>query len=75
LDDLAAARLHDRVLVMCFSEFGRRAQEKLLDLEDGDLKMKLDFRSVYAGVLDDWLELPSKAALGETFDRLSLFRI
>jgi uncharacterized protein (DUF1501 family) len=27
LDDLAAARLADRVLVLCFSEFGRRVQE------------------------------------------------
>jgi uncharacterized protein (DUF1501 family) len=103
LDDLAAARLADRVLVLCFSEFGRRVAEngsgtdhgtagpvflagpgvkaglvgeapKLLDLQDGDLKMAVDFRRVYATVLEDWLGLPSKPALAGTFDKLPLFR-
>jgi uncharacterized protein (DUF1501 family) len=104
LDDLAAARLAERVLVLCFSEFGRRVQEngsqgtdhgttgpillagpgvraglvgeapKLLDLQDGDLKMTVDFRRVYATVLEDWLGLPSKPALNSTFERLPLFR-
>jgi uncharacterized protein (DUF1501 family) len=46
----------------------------LLDLEDGDLKMSVDFRRVYASVLEDWLGLPSKAALGTDFTRLPLFR-
>jgi uncharacterized protein (DUF1501 family) len=103
LDDLAAARLADRVVVLCFSEFGRRAAEngsqgtdhgtagpvflagpgvraglhgdapKLLDLQDGDLKMTTDFRRVYATVLDDWLGLPSKPALGADFAGLTLF--
>src|SRR5262249_18804914 len=40
---------------------------KLLDLQDGDLKMKTDFRRVYATVLEDWLGLPSKPALGGEF--------
>jgi uncharacterized protein (DUF1501 family) len=104
LDDLAAARLADRVLVLCFSEFGRRVQEngsqgtdhgtagpvllagpgvragllgetpKLLDLQDGDLKMTVDFRRLYASVLEDWLGLPSKPALGGAFAKLPLFR-
>ena len=103
LDDLAAAQLADRVLVLCFSEFGRRVAEngsgtdhgtagpvflagpqvkagvigeapKLLDLQDGDLKMTTDFRRVYAGVLEDWLGLPSKPALGSDFEKLCLFR-
>jgi len=104
LDDLAAAKLAERVLVLCFSEFGRRVAEngsqgtdhgtagpvflagptvragligavpRLLDLEDGDLKMAVDFRRVYAGVLEDWLGLPTKQALGGDFARLSLFR-
>jgi len=43
-------------------------------LQDGDLKMKVDFRSVYAGVLEDWLGLPAKPALGRDFGKLSLFR-
>jgi uncharacterized protein (DUF1501 family) len=47
---------------------------RLLDLEDGDLKMTVDFRRVYATVLEDWLGLPSKPALGGDFARLPLFR-
>jgi|SRR5579884_445338 len=104
LDDLAAAKLAERVVILCFSEFGRRVAEngsrgtdhgtagpvllvgprvksglvgeapKLLDLQDGDLKMTTDFRRVYATVLEDWLGLPSKSALGATFDTLPLFR-
>jgi uncharacterized protein (DUF1501 family) len=46
----------------------------MTDLEAGDLKMGLDFRRVYATVLQDWLGLPSAAALSGTFDRLPLFR-
>jgi uncharacterized protein (DUF1501 family) len=104
MDDLAAARLGERVVLMAFSEFGRRVQEngnmgtdhgtagpvflagagvkaglvgeapRLLDLEDGDLKMKVDFRRVYASVLEDWLRLPAKASLGAAFERLPLIR-
>jgi uncharacterized protein (DUF1501 family) len=104
LDDLAAAKLADRVVVMCFSEFGRRVGEngsqgtdhgtagpvflagtsikagllgkapKLLDLQEGDLKMTVDFRRVYASLLEDWLGLPRKPALGGDFDKLALFR-
>jgi uncharacterized protein (DUF1501 family) len=104
LDDLKAARLAERVAVLCFSEFGRRVAEngsqgtdhgtagpvvlagpgvkaglvgatpRLLDLKDGDLKMGVDFRRVYATVLEDWLGLPSKPALGGEFARLKLFR-
>jgi hypothetical protein len=47
---------------------------KLLDLEDGDLKVTTDFRRVYASVIENWLGLPSKTALGGDFDRLPLFR-
>jgi uncharacterized protein (DUF1501 family) len=46
---------------------------KLLDLQDGDLKMTVDFRRVYASVLEDWLGLPSKPALAGTSERLPLF--
>jgi uncharacterized protein (DUF1501 family) len=49
------------------------AAPSLLDLQDGDLKVGLDFRRVYVTVLEDWLCLPSKAALGQTFERLPLF--
>ena len=93
LEDLRAAKLDDRVLVLCFSEFGRRVEENasqgtdhgtagpmflagtsvraglvgkapdLSDLVDGDLKMSVDFRQVYATVLQHWLNIPSTAVL------------
>jgi uncharacterized protein (DUF1501 family) len=50
------------------------ATPSLLQLEDGDLKVGLDFRRVYAGVLEGWLGLPSRPALGGAFERLPLFR-
>jgi uncharacterized protein (DUF1501 family) len=104
LDDLANAKLADRVMVLAFSEFGRRVAENgsagtdhgtagpvflagskvrtglvgntpsLTDLQDGDLKPSLDFRQVYATVLEDWLGLPSEPVLGHDFPKLSLFR-
>jgi uncharacterized protein (DUF1501 family) len=104
LDDLKKAKLDDRVIVLVFSEFGRRVAENgslgtdhgtagpvllagpsvnpglvgetpsLLDLQDGDLKMGLDFRQVYATVLEDWLGLPARTALGNDFPRLPLFQ-
>jgi uncharacterized protein (DUF1501 family) len=104
LDDLAAAKLAQRVAVLCFSEFGRRVAENgsqgtdhgsagpvflagprvkasvvgktpsLLDLQDGDLKVSVDFRRVYASVLRDWLGLPDRTALGAAFEPLPLFR-
>jgi uncharacterized protein (DUF1501 family) len=39
----------------------------LTDLDQGDLKYKIDFRSVYAGVLDQWLQADSKKVLGGTY--------
>jgi uncharacterized protein (DUF1501 family) len=106
LDDLAAAKLADRVTVLAFSEFGRTVKEngsagtdhgtagpvflagpcvkaglvgatpKLLDPDPkyGDLRTGLDFRRAYAAVLEDWLGLSAKAALGAEFEKLPLFR-
>jgi uncharacterized protein (DUF1501 family) len=45
----------------------------LTDLVDGDLRTTIDFRRVYATILEDWLDLPARAALGGAFDRLRLF--
>jgi uncharacterized protein (DUF1501 family) len=45
-----------------------------LDLEEGDLKRSIDFRQVYATVLEDWLGLPAQKTLGGEFERLPLFR-
>ncbi len=104
LDDLGRAKVADRVTVLCFSEFGRRAAENgsagtdhgtaapvflagpgvqsglvgstpcLCELEDGDIKMSIDFRRVYATILESWLGLRSEAALGGAFEPLPLFR-
>ncbi|HWG44898.1 MAG TPA: DUF1501 domain-containing protein [Gemmataceae bacterium] len=92
---------HDkRVMVMTYSEFGRRVQENgskgtdhgagsclfvagpalkggivgehpsLKDLDSGDLKYAIDFRRVYATLLDTWLHCDSKAVLGGKFEHL-----
>jgi uncharacterized protein (DUF1501 family) len=45
-----------------------------LDEKHGDLKVGLDFRRVYATVLEEWLGLPARVALAGTFERLPLFR-
>ena len=104
LDDLAAAKLAERVLVVCFSEFGRRVAENgsagtdhgtaglvllagpcvragvvgrypsLTDLADGDLKWLVDFRQIYATVLEEWLGLNSQVVLGGSFVRLPALR-
>jgi uncharacterized protein (DUF1501 family) len=52
------------------------ATPKLLDPdpEHGDLRVGLDFRRVYATVLEDWLGLTAKAALGTEFEKVPLFR-
>ena len=104
MNDLRESRLEDRVLVMAFSEFGRRVEENaslgtdhgtagpvflaganvagglhgqtpsLTDLSDGDLKMSVDFRSIYATLLEDWLATPSAPALGARYKTLPLLR-
>jgi uncharacterized protein (DUF1501 family) len=104
VDDLKALGHFERVLVMTFSEFGRRVAENgsqgtdhgaaaplfvmgnkvkagLLgkypslapgDLHQGDLKFTVDFRSVYAGVLEGWLKTSSHPVLGRKFAPLML---
>lgn len=39
----------------------------LRDLDGGDLKFNVDFRSIYAGVLSEWMEADANAILGEAF--------
>jgi hypothetical protein len=39
----------------------------LSDLDDGDVKMSIDLRSIYASLLDDWLGVNSSAVLGKPF--------
>jgi uncharacterized protein (DUF1501 family) len=99
VEDLKGQGNLSRVLVMTFSEFGRRVAENAsggtdhgaaapmfvigdkvkagllgeypslapADLFQGDLRFKVDFRSVYAGVLESWLKTRSESVLGRKF--------
>ncbi|HEU4469680.1 MAG TPA: DUF1501 domain-containing protein [Flavisolibacter sp.] len=42
----------------------------LSDLEEGDLKYKVDFKNVYATILDKWLGADDKKILGKKYDQL-----
>jgi hypothetical protein len=102
--DMKAQGNMQRVLVMTFSEFGRRVTENanggtdhgaaapmfivgnkvkagLLgaypslapqDLYQGDVKFNVDFRSVYAAVLENWLKTKSAPILGRQFSPLAV---
>jgi uncharacterized protein (DUF1501 family) len=90
------------VLVVTFSEFGRRvaqnasggtdhgtanhmmmmggalkekgllnAMPDLSNLSDGDLQFQVDFRQVYATLLQNWLKVDAEAVLGGRFNRLN----
>ena len=43
----------------------------LADLDEGDLKYKVDFKNVYATVLNKWLKADDKAILGKKYDYLN----
>ncbi|MFK5924798.1 MAG: DUF1501 domain-containing protein [Verrucomicrobiota bacterium] len=45
----------------------------LTDLDKGDLKYKVDFRSVYTTVIDDWMEGSAKPVVGGDFEKLGFF--
>jgi uncharacterized protein (DUF1501 family) len=94
--DLKANNRFDDVLMMTFSEFGRRVSQNasngtdhgtannmffisgglkqkgilnampdLADLNEGDLKHKVDFKNVYATVLNKWLGADDNLILGK----------
>ena len=100
--DLKKNNRFDDVLMMTFSEFGRRVKQNasngtdhgtannmffisgglkekgilnampnLSDLNDGDLKHKVDFKNVYATVLNKWLGADDKMILGNKFSYLN----
>ena len=48
-------------------------QPSLEDLVDGDLKYSVDFRRVYASILENWFGCPSKPILGKDWEALPLF--
>lgn len=101
--DISQMGVADNILMMTFSEFGRRVRENgslgtdhgtaapmlilgnrvrgglhgehpsLTKLDDnGDLIYTVDFRSVYATILEDWLSADSQAILGKKFEKLGL---
>ncbi len=102
--DLTQKGLLDRVLVMTFSEFGRRVAENasggtdhgaaapmlligsavkpglhgphpsLTDLDQGDLKFQVDFRSVYSTVLEQWMGIASQTVLGDRFPAVEILK-
>jgi uncharacterized protein (DUF1501 family) len=43
----------------------------LTDLDEGDLKYKVDFKNVYATILKNWLDANDTAILGKKYDYLS----
>ena len=45
----------------------------LANLDQGDLRHQVDFRSIYAAILKDWLGADDAAILGTGFERLKLF--
>jgi uncharacterized protein (DUF1501 family) len=106
IDDIKAQGNYERVMLMTFSEFGRRVKENAssgtdhgaasvmfvagnkinagllgkypslaaADLHNGDPKFTTDFRSVYAGVLEQWLKTPCAPVLGRKFEALPLLK-
>jgi len=46
----------------------------LSQLRDGDLVHTLDFRQIYASLLEGWLQVDSKAVLGSKFETLGCWR-
>ncbi len=101
-EDLRAQKNADRVVMLAFSEFGRRTAENgsqgtdhgaaapmflfgeklkgglhgdapdLKNLLDGDVRHHIDFRQVYASVLEQWLGTKSELVLGRKFDKLAI---
>lgn len=102
IESLGEAGQRERVLVMTFSEFGRRVAENasqgtdhgaaapvffcgpslaqgvignlpsLTDLDDGDLKHAIDFRQLYATVIERWFGVPSQEILGAKYEPIGL---
>ena len=50
--------------------YGR--QPSLDDLDNGNLRFTTDFRSIYATVLEKWLQRPSSGIVGSGFEQLPL---
>ncbi len=102
---LEARGLKDRVLVLTYSEFGRRVKENgsqgtdhgaaapmflaggsckpgvfggaidLANLDEGDIKHRIDFRQVYSSVLRKWLNVDPAPILDGSFSPVDLLRV
>jgi hypothetical protein len=46
----------------------------LTRLEDGDPRHAIDFRSIYAAVLDQWLGVPHRDVLGAALEPIPVLR-
>jgi uncharacterized protein (DUF1501 family) len=102
VDDLKANHRFDDVMMMTFSEFGRRVSENgsggtdhgtannmfmisgglknkgvlnampdLSNLSEGDLIQQLDFKRVYATLLNKWLQADDSKILGRKYEYLN----
>jgi uncharacterized protein (DUF1501 family) len=103
VEDLQKNKTFDDVLILTFSEFGRRVKQNeskgtdhgtannvfvmgknlnqqgvynsLPNLENldknGNLKYEIDFREIYATILDKWLEVDDLAILNKSFSKLN----
>lgn len=47
----------------------------LKDLDQGDLKFNMDFRSIYQSILDDWLMCDAKKILGRKYKKQSILKV
>lgn len=47
----------------------------LTDLDQGDLKFSVDFRSVYAAVLEDWMGAPSEKILSGRYKKAKIIKV
>ena len=61
----------DHVKGGLYGEYPSLAQE---DLEDGNLRFKADFRSIYTEIAADWMGLDEKAIVGGTYEKLGLLQ-
>jgi hypothetical protein len=43
----------------------------LNDLDEGDLKYKIDFKNVYATLLNKWLDADDALILGKSYEHLN----
>jgi uncharacterized protein (DUF1501 family) len=103
VQDLKQHGLFNDVMILTFSEFGRRVKQNgsggtdhgtannvfllngnlkkpgfynaapnLKDLDDGDLKYEIDFRSIYATLLEQWLDADASTILRGNYGKLKL---